>query len=148
MRRPHGIVILTCVLAAGGIAFLLGADALLLSNQLGVSQSTLVAAGVRRDAQTSTGLLALAGGVVQLALAIGLFQLRRWAWGAGVVVMGTTVGLYGVALHNKAPLAQDKVVTFVAAALILLYLLAPGVVRAFFGKSAKAGGITEIHVVA
>jgi hypothetical protein len=136
MKRPHGIVTLASVLALGGVVFLLGAGALLLADQLQIYRSAIAAAGVGHDTQIGTGLFALASGISLLALAVGLFYMQRWAWGLGVLIMGANVAFAAIEIHNGALLAPDQIVTLITATAVLLYLLAPGVVRAFFRKGA------------
>jgi hypothetical protein len=136
MKRPRGIVTLASVLALGGVLFLLGAGALLLADQLRIYRSAIASAGVGHDMQIGTGLFALAGGISLLALAVGLFRMQRWAWGLGVLIMSANVGFAAIEIHNGVLLAPDQVVTLITAAVVLLYLLAPGVVRAFFRKRA------------
>src|SRR5262249_19562601 len=92
-------------------------------------------AGVPQDAQIGTGLLALAGGMVLLTLAVGLLQLRRWAWGLGVLILGADIGATAIAIYNGTILAPEQFAMASCAALMLLYLLVPGVIGAFFRPS-------------
>jgi hypothetical protein len=143
MKRPRGIAILTGVLAIDGILFLLGAGALLLADQFGIYRGMIALVGVPHDAQMSTGLAALAGGVVQIGLAIGFFRLWRWAWGLGVLATGANVGYDALAIHDGVVLSRDQLITLIAAALILIYLLAPGVIRAFFHQPSSAAVVVK-----
>src|SRR5262249_38595781 len=115
-KRPWSVAFLAGVLAVGGVLFVIGAAVLLLANQLGIYRGALAQVGVPQDQQISTGLLALAGGVVLLVLAVGLFRLRRWAWGLGVLVLGANVGVTGIAIHNGVMLAPDQIITVSSAA--------------------------------
>lgn len=142
-RPPRGIVLLACVLAAGGILFVVGAGALLLANPLAIYRSALAQAGVAQDTQIGTGLLALAGGIVLITLAVGLLRLQRWAWGLGVLVLGADIGVIAIVIHNGAILAPDQLATAGSAALMLLYLLAPGVIGAFFRPSPRPSAHTS-----
>src|SRR5262249_39560110 len=112
--------------------------ALLLADQFRIYRGAIALAGGSHDAQIGTGLLALAGSAVQFALAAGLFRLRRWAWGLSVLGMGANVGVDAVELYNRALLSPGPSAMATASALILLYLFAPDVIRAFFRKSPSA----------
>jgi hypothetical protein len=134
MKRPRGIVVLACVLALSGLVFLLGAGALLFAKQLAIYPGTIALAGVNPHAELATGLAALCGGMAQLGLAIGLFRLWRWAWGLSELIMGATVAVAAFGIHNGTLRSPDELIAPIAAVPILLYLLAPPVIRAFFRK--------------
>ena len=138
MKRPVGVTILAV------IAILYGIFSLLLA-LLGLLGSALLASGVAAAAiKYSAGTLAYATisdavlGILYLAFGIGAFQLKRWAWTAGVVVLALDVvrQIVGVVLHGfSASNAVGFILTIVIAIVALWYLFRPNV-RAAFGKPA------------
>lgn len=134
--RPRGIVVLAGVVAAGGALFLVSGSALLFADQLGIYRGALGIAGRSENVQIENGLVALAAGVLLLVLAVGLFQLRLWAWAVSVLAMGVTVGFSIYEWLTGLARVSSQLFTWIAAASMLLYLLAPHVIRAFFAKPA------------
>ncbi len=138
MKRPVGVTILAV------LAIIYGIFSLLLA-LLGLLGLALAASGVGNVAtRYSTGNLVYATisdavlGILYLAFGIGAFQLKRWAWTAGVVVLVLDVvrSIVGVVIQGfSASKIVGPSITIVITLVVLWYLFRPNV-RAAFGKAA------------
>lgn len=138
MKRPTGITVLAVLAIIYGIFNLLLA-------LLGLLGSALLASGVSaRAIKYSAGLLVYATisdallGIVFLVFGIGAFGLKRWAWITGIAavaleVLREIVGIVTQGL-SAGTIVRDAI-TLVIAAVVLWYLLRPGV-RTAFGVAA------------
>jgi hypothetical protein len=143
MKRPVGVTILAI------IGILYGIFSLLLA-LLGLLGSALLASGFGNFATRasagglSPGLLAYATiadavlGILYLAFGIGAFQLKGWAWTAGVVglVLDIARQIAGFFIQGfGAGKIVSASITTAIALVVLWYLFRPNV-RAAFGKAA------------
>ena len=140
MKRPIGITIIALVQLLAAIVLVLGAATLLLGNQSQANQQALAMAHLASTRQTevSIGVFALILGAIELLVAVGLFQLKGWAWGLAVLVSGANVVFGVLDLVNRIALTQSEQVSLIVSLLVLVYLLTPGVREAFFNKPAHA----------
>jgi hypothetical protein len=143
MKRPVGVTILAVI----GIIY--GIFSLLLA-LLGLLGTALLASGLGNLAtrasasRYSPGTLVYATisdavlGILYLAFGIGAFQLKGWAWTAGVVALVLDVirQLVGFVIQGAgSSRIVSASITIVIALLLLWYLFRPNV-RAAFGKAA------------
>jgi uncharacterized membrane protein (DUF2068 family) len=140
MKRPIGVTIIALVQLLAAIVLVLGAATLLLGNQSQASQQALAMAhlAVTRQTEVSIGIFALILGAIELLVAVGLFQLKGWAWGLAVLVVGANVVFGVLDLVNRVALTQSQQVSMIVSLLVLIYLLMPGVREAFFNRPAHA----------
>ena len=138
MNRPRGVTILAVIAVIYGIFSLLLALLGLIGTALLVAGMTAVAArysgGVLAYATISDAVL----GILYLTFGIGAFQLKGWAWTAGVValVLDIVRQIVGFAISGFGAFKiVVAVITIVIALLLLWYLFRPHV-RAAFGKAA------------
>jgi uncharacterized membrane protein (DUF2068 family) len=136
MSRPVGVTILAVLSILGGIALLcLGG----LSALGGTLFSSQVAAAGGTAAAANSGLLTIIGGaiavlgVLYIVLAVGLLQLKGWAWLLGIVLSVLSV-VGGIAqIVAKPSSLGSQAVTLIISLVILVYLFTPQV-RAAFGR--------------
>ncbi len=144
--RPTGVTILAILAILGGIAGLFGGAVLI---GLGVLLGTLLASEISNQL-TLAGYPGLAGldvglisaiviglgvvvlilGILYLAVGIGFFGGKGWAWTLGMIVsvIGIILAIIQIAAGNVG-----SIVSLLIGALILYYLMRPHV-KAFFGK--------------
>src|SRR5260370_10810202 len=136
VKRPIGITIIALVELLAAIVLVLGAATLLLGNQSQANQQALAMAHLASTRQTevSIGVFALILGAIELLVAVGLFQLKGWAWGLAVLVSGANVVFGVLDLVNRVALTQSAQVSLIVSLLVLLYLLTPRLPLAFFNS--------------
>ena len=124
--RPLGITIIAALL---GISALLAVVFLI----LGLTHVSIAGMGAGMTPGTSTILLAaLIIGIFEIAVAVGLWTLRLWAFWAVVVVevIRVLLGLYDILIVREAVIAG--IVSLIIPVIILIYLFADRNVRAAF----------------
>jgi hypothetical protein len=138
MKRPAGITILAVIAIIYGIFTLLVA----LLGLLGLALATTAAYGA--TIHYSTGMLVYATisdiilGILYLVFGFGAFQLKGWAWTAGVaaLVLDVVRNIVSVVIRGfSAGAIVIPIITIVIALVLLWYLFRPNV-RAAFGKAA------------
>jgi hypothetical protein len=125
--RPNGITVLAALEVLAGIAYLLGAVALMVAGamtpltQLPIFLSALAGA---------FGFVLLILALVSFLLAYGLFTGRRWAWLWALVfaVIGILVALV------EAIGSFSSAITPIVLHLIVIYYLTRPYIKAFLGK--------------
>ncbi len=85
------------------------------------------------------GLLGLLSAGIQIIAAIGLLQLKRWAWVLALIAVGVTViqGIVGIFSGGLMAFCCGGLGVLLPIG-ILLYLLAPGTRAAFYRRSTPA----------
>jgi hypothetical protein len=123
--RPLGITFLAIVVILVGLAQVLTAVSLL-------GWITLVGAPTTGDPEL-TGWTALAAGIFDVTVGIGLSTLKRWAWILALVAMGLAVGAAAWALirHGLDGAVWLSTLSGVVAFVLLAYLLQRDVRNAF-----------------
>ena len=136
MKRPIGITILAVLQVVSGAVFLLAAATLLLGNQSDASRQALAMAhlSASRDTLISVGVFSLIIGGLQLVVAVGLWQLKAWAWVLAALASGASVVSGVLSVVNGARIPQEQQIALVVSLIILVYLITPGVREAFFTK--------------
>ncbi len=125
MNRPLGVTIIAILsfingllgLCVPGLAIIGGGIGALFTGGLGL----IVACG---------GLLLAAGPLVWLLVSYGAWNLRPWAWWAGMVATGITVVGVVVNIINGVGILQ-AVASAPLSVIIFIYLLLPDIRRAF-----------------
>jgi lysylphosphatidylglycerol synthetase-like protein (DUF2156 family) len=125
--RPNGITVLSALEVLAGVAYLLGAVALLVAGA--VIPLTPLPTFLSPLAGTF-GLVLLILALVSFSLAYGLFTGMRWAWFWSLVfaVIGILVALV------EAVGSFSSAITPIVLHLIVIYYLTRPYVEAFFGK--------------
>jgi hypothetical protein len=123
--RPTGITVIAVLLILVGVVQLIIAATLL----DWVSVAPAPASG---DPQVS-GWAALVVGAIDLAVGVGLFTLKRWAWIVALMAAGLTVGAaaWALARHGLDGVVWVSALSGVVAFIVLAYLL-QGNARAAF----------------
>ncbi|HLB67915.1 MAG TPA: hypothetical protein VJN63_05570 [Thermoplasmata archaeon] len=106
--RPIGVSILAILVVLGGVLFLLSGIAILLFS----AAFALGGLGIFGLAGSILGGIVLIFGIIWIAVGLGLWNLRGWAWWLAVIVMVLTI-LGGI----SAP------AVIVIPLLILIYLI-------------------------
>ena len=106
--RPIGVSILAILVVLGGVLFLLSGIAILLFS----AAFALGGLGIFGLAGSILGGIVLIFGIIWIAVGLGLWNLRGWAWWLAVIVMVLTI-LGGI----SAP------AVIVVPLLILIYLI-------------------------
>ncbi len=154
-KRPTGVTILGVLAILGALGGLLSGVALI---GLGLLLGTLVTDAAIANAIATSGypglsslgvgtisalLLALGGvvlilGILYLAVGIGFFSGKGWAWTLGIIVSVVGIILDVVQIGFGG---YSSIVGLIIGFLIIYYLMRPHV-KAFFGKGpAMAGGM-------
>ena len=135
MKRPTGITILAIVyiilallsLLWSGLVFGVGGLGSLFGGLFGAER--IAALGTSGAWSGSVGIL---GAIVQLAVAIGLLSMKKWAWVLALIGVALTV------LQGLAGVFSGGLFAFMCGSLgllipiiILIYLLLPGTRRVF-----------------
>lgn len=135
MQRPTGVTILAILAAIGGVLVICGSLALIglgglvggvIGSRLGTNVGFLVG-----GLGTLVGVVTLIVGLLELAFAVGAWNLRPWAWIIGVVSQIIAGVLAIVRLIDARGFVSSEVVTIAIAAIILYYLFTPTVKKAF-----------------
>lgn len=150
--RPTGVTILAVLAILGALAFLFGGVVLLgvglvigayagsqLTNSLtsaGYSGLASLGAGTIALILIALGAVILILGILYLAVGIGFFGGKGWAWTLGIVVsvIGIILDIIQIAFGNVG-----SVFGLIIGILIVYYLTRPHV-KVFFGKAAPMGG--------
>jgi hypothetical protein len=125
MARPTGVTIIAVLAAIGGVFGVLGGLGL-------VGLGGLVAATGAGGLAVIFGLLVLALGVVDLALAYGFWTAKPWAWTWGITiqVVGVIIAILEVPLIGAS--ITSAIISIVIAAILIYYLSQPAI-RKYFG---------------
>jgi hypothetical protein len=146
MKRPTGVTLIAVFLA--GIAATL---ALSCVASFGIAV-IVITGGISRDpVSTAITCMAVGGGFSLIILssaaagvAIALFELRHWAWSASIAAIGfgaafTVIGLYSFRRFFLMTIGLSllcHLAVVAIAAWMLVYLMKPGVRRAFSASNA------------
>jgi hypothetical protein len=125
--RPTGITILAVLAAIGGVLGILGG---LTVSVLGGFVASVT--GGLGGLITIIGLVALAVGIAELAVAYGFWTIKPWAWmlGIGISVANIVIAvLYVLAGYS----ITNEVISVVVAGVIIYYLWQPSI-KAVFGQ--------------
>lgn len=122
MQRPTGVTILAVVSAIGGVLLILGSLALL---GLGA-----VFAAYGGGLAFLLGLVSLALGVADLALAYGFWMMKPWAWTWAVVLQAISV-VYSLLSLVLGGGISNVVFSVIVAGIIIYYLNMPDIRKAF-----------------
>jgi hypothetical protein len=127
-ERPLGITILAILQFAVGLLgiciptfFLVAGTAGLFLGPVGVA---LGGAGI------CIGLVLLAGPILHLLVGFGALNLRKWAWWLGIIATGVDVLAVALNIWNGAGLLA-ALLPAVLSIIVFIYLLTPGVRKAF-----------------
>ena len=118
-KRPVGVIVIAVIAAAGGLLSLFGAASVFSGN--GTSPTWLA-------------IVVVIFGILGLALGVGFYTGRRWAWMGGIVIyiisilLGILEKVYGGTVGGVG-----GVIRIVAGIVIPLYLTRAGP-KSFFGK--------------
>ena len=85
--RPIGVAILAILVVLGGVLFLLSGIAILLFS----AAFALGGLGIFGLAGSILGGIVLIFGIIWIAVGLGLWNLRGWAWWLAVIVMVLTI---------------------------------------------------------
>jgi len=127
MQRPTGVTVLAVLAALGGIASVLGGLSL-----LGIGAIFSVVGG---GFAFIVGLVLLALGIADLALAYGFWTAMPWAWTWGIAVQAIGVVWSLVELVLVGGTISSLIIQVVIAAIIIYYLNMPAI-RKYFGAPA------------
>jgi hypothetical protein len=135
MKRPAGITILAILyiilaflsLLWSGLVFGVGGLGSLFGGLFGAERIVALS-----TSSAWSGFVGILAAIVQLAVAIGLLSMKRWAWVLALVGVALTVlqGLAGV--FSGGPFAfMCGALGLLIPIIILIYLLLPGTRRVF-----------------
>ncbi len=113
-RTPIGVAILAVLLALAGIVTIIAGIALILGLGLGL---TVPVSGVP---PLAIGIGAIILGLIDLAVAWGLYELRLWAWWVAIIVE---------ALSIVGAILTTNIISLAVSVIIFIYLIA---VRNYF----------------
>lgn len=135
MKRPTGITIIAIVYIVLAILSLLWSGLVFGVGGLGSLFGGLFGADNVAAFGTSSawsGFLGIITAIVQIIVAIGLLSMKRWAWFLALVSVALTVVQGLVGIFGGGPFAFMCGLLGLAIPLgILIYLLLPGIRRAF-----------------
>lgn len=115
LQATFGLLLALGLIGLGGALVMLGGPAGVIAGGLGLG----------------IGVMKLAAPVFHLAFAFGAFKLRKWAWWVGLA--GPALSLSGAVYDigvQRVP-AGSSLIGAAIPALMLAYLLSPGVRKAF-----------------
>lgn len=131
MNRPTGVTILAILQFIGAIFTILGSLFALIGGGI---VTTLGIGGSSPEAAAAGGVIMffsvfmLVLGIISIVLAIGLWQMKEWAWIATLVLQGITIAIQILQLVlGKAP----NFLSLAFAVVIVIYLMRPEVKQAF-----------------
>jgi len=127
-RIPTGVNILAFLLLVSGIIGLCGPTFVLLDS--GFIFTTLTGAIAVGAARIIAALLMMIGPVLQIAVALGALQLKRWAWWLGLVASAISLVTAVINIINGTTVWLPLLSAAVPL-VILIYLLTPSVREAF-----------------
>jgi len=118
-KRPVGVIVIAVIAAAGGLLSLFGAASVFAGNATGPTWLAIVVAIF---------------GVLGLALGVGFYTGRRWAWMGGIVIyiISILLGILEI-VYGGTVGGVGGVIRIVAGIVIPLYLTRVGP-KSFFGK--------------
>lgn len=128
--RPTGITILAVLSAIGGVLGILGGIALIGLGGVGAAttgQAALFGLGAL------FGIVVLALGIASLAFAYGAWTLQPWAWPLGVAIQVINIAFAVLAVVGGSDIAS-QIIGVAISAIILYYLMQPGI-KAAFGRA-------------
>jgi hypothetical protein len=135
MKRPTGITMIAIVyivlavlsLLWGGLVFGLGGLGSFFGGLFGADN--VAALGT---SSAWSGFVGILGALVQIAVAIGLLAMKRWAWFLALAGVGLTVVQGIIGILGGGPFAfMCGILGLGIPVGILIYLLLPGIRRAF-----------------
>jgi len=131
--RPAGVTIIAILsFVAGILAILAGALSTLLAGLIGAATDTAVG-GIFGGFFAVIGVVILVIGIAYLVTGYGLWQLRRWAWLAALVLSAISLVITVLGMFGGGGLNASNIVTLAVAGAILYYLNTPQV-KAAFGR--------------
>jgi hypothetical protein len=133
LQRPTGVTILAILSAIGGVFSILAGVALLGLGALAGSAG----AGDLGGLTAIFGIVFLALGVAELALAYGFWGLKPWAWTLGIalaVISLALIVIQAVLSNNIVGSLTGSIVSIVIWAVVIWYLWQPQI-KAAFGRS-------------
>jgi len=118
-KRPVGVIVIAVIAAAGGLLSLFGAASVFSGN--GTSPTWLA-------------IVVVIFGILGLALGVGFYTGRRWAWMGGIVIyiISILLGILEI-VYGGTVGGVGGVIRIVAGIVIPLYLTRAGP-KSFFGK--------------
>ena len=130
MQRPLGITVLAILALILGVLGLFGACILLGFGSIAGPIGALFGGGQLGSSAFVSGLGWLVSAVISLVFAIGALRLRGWAWILGLIDSGLSFAsaIWGVLQGGSWCLSLPGLIL---PAIIFIYLLTPGVRRAF-----------------
>jgi hypothetical protein len=130
MNRPVGITVLSVIAIVFGVVNLLFALPLLGVSAIAIPGVTSVVASSMLGVGLTLGIVMAILGVVQLAVGIGAFSLKPWAWTVGVLAFGFSLITALVSMFTIG-LTGSVAVSAIVAAGLLAYLYSTNVRMAF-----------------
>lgn len=130
--RPQGITILAILALIGGIFQVLGGLSLI---GLGGLAASVGVVGVGGFAMVG-GLVLLALGVAELAVAYGFWTIKPWAWRLGVILALASV-LWALASQVLVGFDLFGLLISIVVSVILIYYLNLPAIRTAFGAPAS-----------
>ena len=118
-KRPVGVIVIAVIAAAGGLLSLFGAASVFSGNATG---------------PTWLAIVVTIFGILGLALGVGFYTGRRWAWMGGIVIyiISILLGILEI-VYGGTVGGVGGVIRIVAGIIIPLYLTRTGL-KNFFGK--------------
>ena len=119
-KRPVGVIVIAVIAAAGGLLSLFGAASAFSGNATG---------------PTWLAIVVVIFGILGLALGVGFYTGRRWAWMGGIVIyiISILLGILEI-LYGGTVGGVGGVIRILAGIIIPLYLTRAGP-KKFFGKA-------------
>jgi hypothetical protein len=124
-KRPVGTIAIAVIAAAGGLLSLFGAASVFSGSATG---------------PTWLAIVVTIFGILGLALGVGFYTGRRWAWMGGIVIyiVSIVLGILEI-VYGGSVGGIGGVIRIVAGVVIPLYLMRPGP-KSFFGKGPASQG--------
>jgi hypothetical protein len=118
-KRPVGVIVIAVIAAAGGLLSLYGAASVFSGSAAG---------------PTWLAIIVTIFGILGLALGVGFYTGRRWAWMGGIVIyiVSIVLGILEI-VYGGSVGGVGGVIRIIAGIVIPLYLMRPGP-KSFFGK--------------
>lgn len=130
MKRPFGVTVIAILALIGGLFGLCWPTLAFMGSAL--------LPGIFGTIGVLAGIFLIIGPILQLVFSYGAFKLRSWAWYLGLIASGITVIGVVINLINGASLFSALWGSIIAI-IVFIYLLMPGVRKAF----GTAGETTE-----
>jgi hypothetical protein len=118
-KRPVGVIVIAVIAAAGGLLSLYGAASVFSGGAAG---------------PTWLAIIVTIFGILGLALGVGFYTGRRWAWMGGIVIyiVSVVLGILEI-VYGGSVGGVGGVIRIIAGIVIPLYLMRPGP-KSFLGK--------------